>query len=155
LEGEFRQKIEEIKTQTNRSNKNQDEKIAIIRARERNLAQLLNETREEMVALKTKNLDQSKRIDRLEQKLATLQNIPPASSALTRGINSKENMKNGASNKNGQVSKDTTPPSSCEELAMLDYYLDGLYLVKTRKLKRSKLFSANSHRITKVGYIYL
>jgi len=66
LEAEFRQKIEEIKTKTSRSRKDQNEKIAIIMVRERNLAQLLNKTREEMVELKTQNKDQAKRIDQLE-----------------------------------------------------------------------------------------
>jgi len=64
-----------------------------------------------------------------------LQNTPPASSDLTRG-NNKDKMKNGASNNNGQVSKPSIPPSSCEELAMLDYYLDGLYLVKNKQTKK-------------------
>jgi len=100
--------------------------------RERNLAQLLNQTREEVVGLKTQNRDQAKRIDQLEQKLTTLQNTPQASPALTRG-NSKEKMKNGASNYNGLVPKASNPPSSCEDLAMLDYYLDGFYLVKNKQ----------------------
>jgi len=125
LEAEFKQKMEEIKTQASRSSKDQNEKIAIIRARQRNLAKLLNQTMEEVVGLKTKNRDQSKRIDQLEQKLATLQNTPPASSDLTRSI-IKEKVKNGAS----------TPPSSCQELSMLDYYLDGLYLVKNKQTKK-------------------
>ena len=81
LEAEFREKIEAIKTQTSRSSKDQDEKIAIIRVRERNLAQVLNQTREEMVGLKIQNRDQSKRIDELEQNLAMLlQNTSPTSS---------------------------------------------------------------------------
>jgi len=135
LEAEFREKIEEIKTQTSRSSKNQDEKIAIIRVRERNLAKLLNQTREEMVGLKTLNMDQSKKIDQLEQKLATLHNAPPSSSALTRG-NEKDKIKNGASNNNGQVSKALTPPSSCKELAELNHNLDGLYLIKNNLTKK-------------------
>jgi len=135
LEAEFRAKIEEIKTQTSRSSKDQNEKIAIIRARERNLAQLLNQTREEMVGLKTQNRDQSKRIDQLEQKLAMLQNTPSTSPGLTRGIEN-DKLKNMASSNNNQVSKSSTPPSSCQELAMLDYYLDGLYLVKNKQTKK-------------------
>jgi len=135
LEAEFRNKIEEIKTQSSRNSKDQNEKIAIITARERNLAQLLNQTREEMVGLKTQNRDQSKRIDQLEQKLATLESTPPASSALTRG-NSKEKMKNAASNNKYQVFKASTPPSSCQELAMLDYHLDGLYQVQNKQTKK-------------------
>ena len=136
LEAEFREKIEAIKTQTSRSSKDQDEKITVLRVRERNLAQLLNQTREEMVGLKTQNRDQSKRINQLEQKLATLQNTPRASSALTRG-SYQDKMKNGASsNNNGQVSKASIPPSSCQELSLLDYYLDGLYLVKNKQTKK-------------------
>ena len=60
--------------QTSKTSKDQDEKIAIIRVRERNLAQLLNQTREEVVGLKTQNRDQAKRIDQLEQTVAALQN---------------------------------------------------------------------------------
>jgi len=90
---------------------------------------------EDMKELKINNSDQSKRIDHLEQKLAMLQNTSPTSSSLTRG-NNKEKTKNGASNNNGQVVKASTPPSSCEELAMLDYYLDGLYLVKNKQTKK-------------------
>jgi len=104
LEAEFREKIEAIKAQTSRRSKDQDEKIAVIRAREGNLAQLLNQTREEMVGLKTQNRDQSKRIDQLEQTLAKLQNTSPSSSALITD-NIKAKMKNRAS----------TPPSSCQE----------------------------------------
>jgi len=134
LEAEFREKIEEINTKTSRSSKDQDEKIAIIRVRERNLAQLLNTTRVEMEVLKTTNRDQSKRIDQLEQKLAILQNTPP-SQPLAR--TTKGEMKNGASyNTNGRLSKASTPPSSCQELSMLDYYLDGLYLVKNEETKK-------------------
>ena len=125
LEAEFRNKIEEIKTQSSRNSKDQNEKIAIITARERNLAQLLNQTREEMVGLKTQNKDQSKRIDQLEQKLAKLQNTSPSSSALIRD-NIKAKMKNRA----------LTPPSSCQELAILDHNLDGLYLVKNKETKK-------------------
>ncbi len=127
--------MEDIKAQTSRISEDQEEKNAIIRVRERNLARLLNQTRKEMEGLKTQNRDQSKRIDQLEQKVAALQNTPPASSALTRGKN-KEKMKNGASSINGLVSKNSTPPSSCHELAMLDYYLDGLYLVKNKQTKK-------------------
>jgi len=89
-----------------------------------------------MVGLKTQNKEQSRRIDQLEQKLATLENTPPASSALTRG-NNKGKMKSGVSNNNdGQVSKGSTPPSSCQELAVLNHYLDGLYLVKNKQTKK-------------------
>ena len=38
VEAELRQKIEDIKTQASRTSEDQEEKIAIIRARERNLA---------------------------------------------------------------------------------------------------------------------
>jgi len=87
VEAELRQKIEDIKTQASRNSEDQEEKIAIIRARERNLAQLLNQTREEMVGLKTQNRDQSKRIDKLEKKLVMLQNTtssPPLTRANTK-----------------------------------------------------------------------
>jgi len=105
-------------------------------SRDDKLAHLLNQTKEEMVGLKIKNKDQSKRIDQLEQKLAMLQNTPQTSPALTRG-NIKDKMMNGASNHNdGQLSKAFSPPSSCEELAMLDYHLDGLYLVKNKQTKK-------------------
>ena len=90
---------------------------------------------EEINALKINNSEQSKKIDQIEQKLATLQNTPRASSALIRG-NNKEKMKNEASHKNGQVSPALTPPSSCQDLAMLEYYLDGLYLVKNQQTKK-------------------
>ena len=87
-------------------------------------------------ALKKQGGDQSKRIDQLERKLAMLENAPPPSSSLTRD-NNKDKMKNGASyNFDGQVSKALTPPSSCQDLAMLDYYLDGLYLVKNKETKK-------------------
>ena len=126
LEAEFREKIEEIKAQTSRSSEDQEEKIAIIRARERNLAQLLNQTREEMVGLKTQNRVQSKRIDQLEQKLAKLHNTSPSSSALITD-NIKAKMKNRAY---------STPPSSCQELSILDHNLDGIYLVKNKETKK-------------------
>ena len=80
-----------------------------------------------MVGLKTQNRNPSRRIDQMEQKLATLQNTPPTSSVLIRA-NKKEKLKNGAS----------TPPSSCEEIVMLVYYLDGLYLVKSKHIKKIK-----------------
>ena len=87
-----------------------------------------------MVGLKTGNMDQSKRIDQLEQKLTLLQK--PTSAALIGG-NTKDQMKNGSSNNNdGRVSKALTPPSSCQDLSMLDYYLDGLYLVKNKQTKK-------------------
>jgi len=131
LEAEFREKIEEINTKTSRSSKDQDEKIAILMVREQNLAQLLNTTIEEMEVLKTTNRDQSKRIDQLEQKLAMLQNTPSTG-----------------------ATKVSTPPSSCQELSMLDYYLDGLYLVKNKQTKKIESvfcqFSAeNKGRISK------
>jgi len=158
LEAEFRNKIEEIKTQTSRSSKDQNEKIAIITVREQNLAQLLNQTREEMVGLKTQNRDQSKKIDQLEQKLARLENTPPASAALAKGNN--KDMKYGASNKNdGQVSKALTPPSSCQDLAMLHYYLDGLYLVKNEQTKKIQTafckFSAGNQGRVKENQNYI
>ena len=74
MEAEFREKIEDINTKTSRRSEDQDEKIAVIRAGERNLAQLLNKTREEMEALKTTNKNQAKRIYQLEQKLTVLEN---------------------------------------------------------------------------------
>ena len=132
LEAKFWGEIEDIKTQTSKNTKDQNEKIAIISERERNLAQLLNQTRKDMVGLETQNKFQEKRIDQLEQKLEMLQNTQPA---LKRGRN-KENMKNGASNNNGKDSKASSPPSSCEDLAMLDYYLNGLYLVKNMETKK-------------------
>ncbi len=137
LEAEFRQKIEEITTLTSRRSEEQEEKIAILRVKERNLAQILNQTREEIVGLQTQNMDQSKRIGQLEKKLAMLQNTPPTTSALTRG-NNKEKLKNGFSYNNNEshISKTCTPPSSCQELAMLDYYLNGLYLVKNKQTKK-------------------
>jgi len=139
LETEIRKKIEEIKTQTNRSSKDQDEKIAKVMNWENQLAKLLNQSMEVMKTLKIQNTDQSKRIDQLEQKVATLQNTTQTSPSQTRG-NHKDKMKNVTSNSNDgqQVSEASTPPSSCQELAMLEYYLDGLYLVKhkhTRKIQ--------------------
>jgi len=127
LEAEFRGKLEGIKAHTSRSIKDHDEKIAKVMGWEHKLAQLLNQSMEVVKELKTQNRDQSKRIDQLEQKVATLlQNTPPASSAaLIRGSNN-EKMKNRAS----------TTPSSCQDLAMLDYYLDGLYLVKNKQTKK-------------------
>lgn len=78
LEAEFREKFEEITIKTSRTSEDQEEKIAIIRVRERNLAQLLNKTEKEMVVLKTQNKEQSKRIDQLEQKLSKFQTTSPA-----------------------------------------------------------------------------
>ena len=90
----------------------------------------------EIELLKIQNRDQSKRIDELEQRLAMLQNAPPASSNLAT-VNNKDRMNNGASNSiDGKVSKASTPPSSCQDLAMLDYHLDGLYLVKNQQTQR-------------------
>jgi len=138
LEAEFREKIEEIKTQTSRSSEDQEEKIAIMKARERKQAQLLNQTREEMELLKTQNKDQSSRIDQLEQKLALLINTSPTSSAQTRENNK---VKNGASNKMAvdQFPKALNPPSSCQELLLLNYNLDGLYLMKNKKTKKIQI----------------
>lgn len=121
------------------------------------MAQLLNTTREEMETLKTTNRGQSKRIEQLEQKLAMLQNTPP-SQPLTR--TTKDKMKNRDSyDMDGRLSKSSTPPSSCQELSMLDYYLDGLYLVKNKQTKKIESvfcqFSAdNQGRIIKLyqGY---
>jgi len=90
LEAEFQVKIENIKTETIRISNDQEEKIDMIKVRERILAQLLNQTREEMVGLKTQNMNQSKRIDQLEQKLTLLQNTTP-SPQLTQA-NSKGNL---------------------------------------------------------------
>ncbi len=102
---------------------------------EQKLAHLLNQSMEMVRELKTQNKDQSKRIEHLEQKVAILQKTSPPSSPLTMA-NNKGKMRTGASNNNGQVSKALTPPSSCQELAMLDYYLDGLYLVKNKQTKK-------------------
>ena len=80
-----------------------------------------------------------------------LQNTSPTSSAPTRG-NNKEKMKNGAFNNNGQVPPALTPPSSCKDLARLEYYLDGLYLVKNKKTKKIQTvfckFSADNNGMT-------
>jgi len=135
LEAKLHGKIEEIKTQTSRNSEDQEEKIAIIRVTEQNMAQLLNKTREVMEVLKTTNRDQSKRIDQLEQKLTILQNT--TQSPQSSPANIKDNMKNWIANRrNGTIPKALTPPSSCQELLMLDYYLDGLYLVKNKQTKK-------------------
>ena len=81
------------------------------------------------MGLKTQNMAQLTRIDQLEKKLEILQNTSPNSQAQTKS-NNKDNMRNRAHKNNDQVHKASTPPSSCEELAMLNQYLDGLYLVK-------------------------
>jgi len=120
--------MEDIKAQTSRISEDQEEKNAIIRVRERNLARLLNQTRKEMEGLKTQNRDQSKRIDQLEQKVAALQNTPPASSALTRG-NNNEKMTNETSN-NSKSTKVMGIPTSCKDLKQLGHSLNGLYLIK-------------------------
>jgi len=117
--------MEDIKTETSRNIKEQNGKIAKVMGHGQNLAHLLNQSMAVVKELKTQNKEQSKRIDQLEQKLATM----------TRDI-IKEKVENGSSNNNGQVSKKSTPPSSCKELAMLDHYLDGLYLVKNKKTKK-------------------
>jgi len=103
--------------------------------RERNLAQILNATREEMEVLKTTNRDQSKRIDQLEQKLATLQNTT-TSQTLTRAAKDKMMKDRACNEKDGRFSKASTPPSSCQELSMLDHYHDGLYLVKNKETEK-------------------
>jgi len=143
LEAEFREKMEDIETQTSKSIKDQNDKIAKVTGWEYKLAQLLNQSMEVMRELKTQNRDHSKRIDLLEQKVATIQNTPAA----------KDKLKNGAlKNNDGQVSKDPTPPSSCEELAMLDHHLNGLYLVKNKQTKKIQTvfckFSADKGRKT-------
>ena len=137
LEAEFQQKIEEIKTQTNRSSKDQDEKIAKVMNEKKQLSQLLKRSMEVTKELKTQNGKQSMRIDQLEQKVVMLANPPQTSPFLTRS-NIKDKTKNGTSHSNddGQVSKDSTPPSSCQELAMLEHYLDGIYLVKNKGTKK-------------------
>lgn len=63
-----------------------------------------------------------------------LQNASP-SLQMTRA-NKKDKMKeDGTSYMFSPLSKATTPPSSCQELFSLDYYVDGLYLVKNKKTK--------------------
>jgi hypothetical protein len=136
LEAAFKQKIEEIKTETNRSSKDHDEKIAKIMNGEKELSQLLKQSMEVQKELKTQNENQSMRIDQLEQKVVMLANPPQISPFLTRS-NIKDKTKNGTSHSNnGQVSKALTPPSSCQELAMLEHYLDGIYLVKNKGTKK-------------------
>ncbi len=66
LEAEFREKIEDIKVQTSRRSEDQDETIAIIKVKQRNSAQLLNQNKEDMQVLKLQNKEQAKRIDLLE-----------------------------------------------------------------------------------------
>ncbi len=116
------EKIEEIKTQTSRNSKDQDEKIAIIRVRERNLAQLLNQTREEMTDLKTINRDQSKKIEELERKLK-IQTLPSAPSALMKTDNNKEF---------------TGMPTNCIELSRIGHSLNGFYTVRSRGSDKRK-----------------
>ena len=65
--------MEDIKTETSRNIKEQNEKIVKIIGWEHKLAHLLNQNMEVMKELKTQNRDQSKRIGQLEQKLATLE----------------------------------------------------------------------------------
>jgi len=108
------EKIEAIKIQTSRSSKDQSEKIAIIKVRERNLAQLLNQTREDMTVFKTQNRDQSKKIEELERKLS-VQNTQPAPSALMKTDNNKEF---------------TGMPTNCNELNRIGHSLNGFYSVR-------------------------
>ena len=63
LETDFREKIEEIQTQFNRSSKGQDEKIAKVVDWEKKLANPLNQSMEVVKELKIQNADKSKRID--------------------------------------------------------------------------------------------
>jgi len=124
LEAEFREKIEDIKVQTSRRSEDQDETIAIIKVKQRNSAQLLNQNKEDLQVLKMQNKEQAKRIDLLEKKLAAmLQNTPPPSEL--------NQMKNARASKAA-----LTPPSSCQDLSNLDYFLDGLYLVKNKQTKK-------------------
>ena len=68
-----------------------------------------------------------------------LQNTTQTSPSLARG-NNKDRMKNGASNSSdGQVFKSLAPPSTCQELALLEYYLDGLYLVKNKQTNKVQI----------------
>ena len=93
------------------------------------------ETRDEMEELKTKHIDQSKRIDQLEQKLSMLQKT--SSSPQLIRANTKYNKTNGISNNmDGLLSTSSTPPSSCNELSMLGYIMDGLFLVKNKETKK-------------------
>ena len=120
LDAEFGVKMEEIKTQMSRSFKDQNERITKVMSWEHKLGQLLNQSMEVIKDLKTQNRDQSKRIDQLEQKLAKLENTSFSPPPLIRA-NTKDNMKNRVS-----ISNTGTPPSSCKDLSMLGYYLDGL-----------------------------
>jgi len=147
------EEIELLKIQNKEQSKRIDQ-LEQKQAGEKNIDKVLDQTTEEMAGLKTQNRDQSNRIDQLEQKLANLQNTPPASPSVTRG-NNKDKMKNWDTNYlGGQVSEALTLPSSCQDLAMLDYYLDGLYLVKNQETKKIQTvfckFSAdNKGRINK------
>jgi len=55
-----------------------------------------------------------------------MQSLPLVSSLQTRG-NAKDKIEYGASNNNYH---NHVPKVFCQELEMLNYYLDGLYLVK-------------------------
>ncbi len=122
-------------------------------AREQNLARILNKTRDETEDLKTANRDQSKRIDQLEHKLSILQKTS-SSPQLTPGQTKYNVLKNEiAKNIDDLLSTSSTPPSSCKELLMLGYFLDGLFLVKNKQSKKLQTvfcqFSANNQgRIT-------
>jgi len=155
LEADFSQKIEEIKKNPIKSCKNQDEKITIIRLMERNVDKFIDQTRDEMVELKTKNRDQSKRIDQLENKLLMLQNSPPTlKNSKAFVIESyDEQRRSGDFRKYSQkrparllplqllFNKNSTddvplppkfygPPHNCSELSKLGYTLNGFYRSK-------------------------
>ncbi len=155
LEVEFSHKIEEIKKQTSRSSKDQDEKIDIFMERERNLAQVLNKTREEMLGLKTQNRDQSKRIDQLEKKLSMLLNTPTTTKIskdnMIESCNEQQRSKDlrkGSKKRPARLlplqllfNRNSTddvplppkfygPPHNCSELSKLGYTLNGFYQVK-------------------------
>jgi len=162
LEVEFSHKIEEIKKQTSRSSKDQDEKIDIFMERERNLAQVLNKTREEMLGLKTQNRDQSKRIDQLETKLSMLQNTPPTSKnsedIMTESCDEQQISQNlrkrskkrparllplqilyNRNNTHPVIPQFYGPPHNCSELSKLGYTLNGFYQVKPFISNRSNV----------------
>ena len=117
------EKIEEMKVKFSRSSKDQDEKIAIIRVRERNLAQLFNQSREEMEGLKTQNRDQSKKIEDLERKLKIQSISQPAPSALVKPDKNKEF---------------TGMPTTCDELSQIGHSLNGFYSVRGQGSEKRK-----------------
>ncbi len=133
LEAEFREKMEEMKMQNRRSSQDQNEKIAILTVRERNLAKILNQTNEEVKELKTQNTEQSKRIDQLERKVILLQ----SASALAKANSNDKINKGAAKSKDSPTfTKALSSPSSCQDLLKLGYHLDGLYLVKNERTKK-------------------